>query len=608
VTPSIRSALGYSPERFLGRRFTDLNILAPGDLLRALEDSRRVLAGETIESSIYSFIHKDGTTRIGEVSGAPLIRDGQIVGVVSVARDITDRWKVEQALKASEEKYRSILENIEEGYFEVDLKGNILEVNDETVTILGYSREELIGLNYRAYMDEENAKKVFEAFNAVFKTDRNTKHANWVVRRKDGTERMVESVLSLVYSDNLKPCGFRGLSRDVTERVTAEEALRKAYDELERRVDERTRELTEINDKLMLEIEERQCAEEELRKSEKRYRLLADNVDDIIWTMDANLHQTYCSPSVERIRGFTVEEAEGQSLEEILAPSSLELALKSLAEGRQELRGADSNRSRSWSLELELICKGGGTIWTEMNIRPIWDDRGWMVELVGVARDITRRRNDEERLRESLREKEVLLREIHHRVKNNLQLMTSMLDLQCQTIGDKATADPLKEAQNRIWAMAVAHETLYRSGDLASLTAAHYLDRLLSDLWATVGTELRQVALTQDLEDIPLQVDAAINCGLILNELLTNCFKHAFPDRKGGAINVSFKAMGENLVQLVVQDNGVGLPPWIDPRCSKTFGLNLVAMLVEEIRGKMNVSADRGTTFRIEFSPTGTKR
>ena len=467
VTPSVEMTLGYSPGDLVGKRFTEINVLGPSSILPAVEDARRVFGGESVDSRIYSFIHKDGTLRIGDVSGAPLMRDGQIIGVVSVARDITDRWKAEVALRASEEKYRSIIENIEEGYFEVDLKGNMVNFNDSACSILGYSREDLAGLNYREFMDEENAKKVFETFAAVFKTRQGAKLSNWSIRRKDGTVRIVETPISLIYDSNSEPCGFRGLGRDVTARVKEEEALLKSYDELEVRVQERTTELQTANTMLELEIEEREKVEKELRESERMYRLLAENANDIIWTMDLNLRQTYCSPSVERMRGFSVEEAVSHSLDQILAPSSYEIAVKTLTEELQTFRGTNDDFAKSWQLELELIRKDESTVWTEMIVKPFVVDDSGSFELLGVARDITRRKRDEKQLRESLREKEVLLREIHHRVKNNLQLIASMLELQAQSIGDKKIIEKIKEAQNRVWAMAAAHETLYQSGNLA---------------------------------------------------------------------------------------------------------------------------------------------
>ena len=241
-----------------------------------------------------------------------------------------------------------------------------------------------------------------------------------------------------------------------------------------------------------------------------------------------------------------------------------------------------------------------------MNIRPILAiPDGSVVELLGVARDITRRKQDEEMIVSSLREKEVLLREVHHRVKNNLQLMASMLELQARSLGDNTVTEALKEAQNRIWAMAAAHETLYQSGNLAEISSRNYFSRLLGDLSSTRQSCLGQIALTEDLDDIPMKIDVAINCGLIISELIANCYKHAFPSMDDGVIVVSFKEVEEKRIELAIRDNGVGIPERTDIHNLKSFGLKLVTMLVEELCGEMNVKNDSGTDFRITLSRTG---
>ena len=601
VTPSVEGVLGYSASEFIGKSIPDLKIIPSDDLLRALRHSQRVLAGETINSKIYRFLHKDGRIRIGEVSGAPLMRDNEIVGVVSVARDITDRWEAEQSLRASEEKYRTIIENIEEGYFEVDLKGNMVLFNEPLLRIMGYSMQELDGMNYRNYMDQETAVTVSEIFNSVYTTGESAKMPNWAISRKDGTARVVETSVTLIRDSDGLPCGFRGLARDITERRSAEDALRKAHDELEMRVEERTGDLKRINEQLVLEIADRKCAEVSLRESEKRYRLLADNVSEIIWTMDLNLRQTYCSPSVERIRGYTVEEATAHSLDQILAPSSCELAMRTLSEELPTIRGTEDDLSRSWTLDLELIRKDGSTVWTEMNIRPLFDETGGPAGIQGVARDITLRRLNEEQLTSSLREKEILLREIHHRVKNNLQLMASMLDLQCHHCDDIASIDLLKEAQHRVWAMAVAHETLYQSGDLAKITARNYLGRLSEDLYGSVASGLSQVFLTTDIDNVPMKIDVSINCGLILSELLSNCLKHAFQGLEDGEVAVVLKMVDHDVIQLTVRDNGLGIAKDLDLEKTNSFGLKLVRMLVDELEGEMQIVSNCGTEFRVQF-------
>jgi PAS domain S-box-containing protein len=230
ISPSVERTLGYKVEEVINRPFYELNILSSEFLEKAYSDVVRVFSGELIPASIYEFIAKDGTRKIGEVSGSPLYRNGKIIGLISVARDITDRKKAEEALRKSEEKYRSILKKIEEGYYEVDLAGNFTFFNDAMCRIWGYPKEELMGMNNRQYTDKENAKRVFQAFNKVYRTGKPGKGYDYEIIKKDGTRSCVEASISLQKDSSGKAIGFRGIIRDITARKRAEETLRQSED------------------------------------------------------------------------------------------------------------------------------------------------------------------------------------------------------------------------------------------------------------------------------------------------------------------------------------------------------------------------------------------
>jgi len=226
ITPSVEKMTGYRPDELIGRSFVDLNIVAPEYLETAIEDTIRVIEGqEKIDSTIYDFIIKDGSRRVGDVSGSPLFKDGKVVGLVSGVKDITERKQVEEALRESEEKYRTILDSIEDGYFEVDIAGNFIFFNDSMRRMLGYPAEELLGVNNRVYMDKENAKKTFQTFNVVYRTGISTKALDWQLIRKDGSTCIVETVVSLIMDSNCQGTGFRGIARDVTKRKHTEQQL-----------------------------------------------------------------------------------------------------------------------------------------------------------------------------------------------------------------------------------------------------------------------------------------------------------------------------------------------------------------------------------------------
>jgi two-component sensor histidine kinase len=221
-----------------------------------------------------------------------------------------------------------------------------------------------------------------------------------------------------------------------------------------------------------------------------------------------------------------------------------------------------------------------------------------------LMEEVAERQQAESRLESSLHEKEVLLKEVHHRVKNNLQVISSMLKLQARHINDPAVMTALTDSQNRVQTMALIHEKLYQSVNLADIDFAGYLDNLLSYLNRSYNSAQKQVSLRLQTEAVFLNIDQAIPCGLIVNELFSNALKYAFPNGNGGEIAVHLKADEDERVVLVVADNGVGIPAEIAIQNSSSLGLKLVNALVEQLDGEMQYDATQGTRFTISFSKT----
>ena len=208
---------------------------------------------------------------------------------------------------------------------------------------------------------------------------------------------------------------------------------------------------------------------------------------------------------------------------------------------------------------------------------------------------------DEEKIIASLKEKEVLLKEVHHRVKNNLQIISSMLSLQASSIDDPDYVGMLKECQNRIRSIAIIHEKLYKSKDLASVDFAEYVNSLVNYLYHSYCPNTTRINLKMDVDSAYLNVDRAISCGLILNELISNAFKHAFPGNMAGEIRVSFHKADVEEYILNISDNGVGLPDVIDIRDTQSLGFQLVSILADSMDCKIEVQRTEGTGFRLTF-------
>ena len=217
------------------------------------------------------------------------------------------------------------------------------------------------------------------------------------------------------------------------------------------------------------------------------------------------------------------------------------------------------------------------------------------------ARDITARKQAEEHLQASLEEKELLLKEVHHRVKNNLQVISSIFSLQSQYNNDPDILSLLADSQNRIRSMALIHEKLYRSDTLARIDFADYIKSLVRDLFASYNTSSNLIRLHLNVDNVPLNLDTAIPCGLLINELISNCLKHAFPNQQPGEIRVDFGNDSANQLCLVVQDTGIGLPENWNIKQANSLGLRLVRALTRQLLGKLEVYNDNGAVFQITF-------
>jgi two-component sensor histidine kinase len=211
------------------------------------------------------------------------------------------------------------------------------------------------------------------------------------------------------------------------------------------------------------------------------------------------------------------------------------------------------------------------------------------------------RKRAEEQLQASLEEKEALLKEVHHRVKNNLQLINSLLSLQAARIAEPAVAELFAESRNRVRSMALVHENLYWAGNFAGISMATHIQNLCAHLTRAYGMNSQRVELAIRIGDVELDLDRAVPCGLIVNELVSNALKHAFPDSRAGRVRIELQPLGDKQHVLVVGDDGVGLPPDLDYHRADSLGLQLVDDLTQQLHGNIMVNREGGTTFTITF-------
>jgi len=492
------------------------------------------------------FRRKDGSTFWVRFSSKPNYKAGWNEGV---AEDITEQKRAQEALRESEEKYRTIIENIEEGYYEVDLAGSFTFFNDSLCRISGFSHEELTGMNFRRMLDRERAENIFRTFNKVYRTGKPERSFIWEIPTKDGMLRSIETSISLITDPAGMPTGFRGVVRDITERKQAEEALRDA---------------------------------------EHEKRMILDSLVEHVIHTDSDMRIQWPNRAACDSASMSREELIGRHCYEIW-PKRTE---------RCPDCPVFTAMNTGQPTEIEKTTPDGRT-WFIRGY-PVRDADNKMTSGIEVTLDITDRKQADEQIKNSLREKEVMLKEIHHRVKNNMQIISSLLNLQSRYIRDGHDRELLRESQNRVRSMAMVHEKLYQSEDLAKIDFGGYISTLTRELFHSYPLDETNIKLDIKAKKIFLGVDTAIPCVLIINEIVTNAMKYAFPDKREGIIEIDLKKSEDEYI-MVIGDNGIGIPDEIDLNSAETLGLQLVNMLATQLGGTIELDRTAGTKFTLRF-------
>ena len=497
-----------------------------------------------------------------------------------------------EALRASEERYRQAVNNSPNPIFSVDRKGIILSWNPACETIFQYSFDSIGYPFYELLLSSADRDVIMGRLTEVFQGQA-LQNVDIRYQCKDGSERHMVSRLYPVYSAGgaVQSCVFA--NTDITQRCQTEAAL---------------------------------------RESEARYQLLFEAAPDALYISDLQGTLIDGNQMAEKLVGYTRAELVGKSFLNLhlLSPQLLPKAAILLARNAfGKSTGPD---------EFTLIRKDGSAVEVEISTFPIQLNDQQVV--LGVARDITARKQTElelhrhrnhleqlitertialettnrrleqeigerqktaNHLRASLEEKELLLKEIHHRVKNNLQVIVSLLSLQARTLTDTQAVTAIADSQNRVRTMALIHDQLYQSKDLTHIDLEKYIRELTLHLLQAHHSLTDAINLTTNISDIHLNLDVAIPCGLIINELITNALKHAFPNGRTGTIEVVVQKRDSRHLTLTISDNGIGLPAGIDTSRTQTLGLQLVNRLTSQLKGTIQIDGSLGTSVIINF-------
>jgi PAS domain S-box-containing protein len=333
-----------------------------------------------------------------------------------------------------------------------------------------------------------------------------------------------------------------------------------------------------------------------LTSSDPLARIL-DLADDAIISIDETLRIILFNQGAERTFGYSAAEVNGKTLDLLLPERLSEVHQRHIDEFADSPIVARRMGERQ---EIRARRKDGTEFPAEASISKV--QVGGHAMFTVILRDVTDRVLTEDRIRASLREKDALLKEIHHRVKNNLQVVSSLLGLQSRVVSDPETRKMFQESQNRIHSMALLHESLYQSQSLSQINFPEYIRQLAAHLFHSYGVAADRIHLRTDLDNLLLHLDAAMPCGLIINELVSNSLKYAFPDGRKGEIRIELREYADRTARLLVADNGVGLTADVDWVNTRSLGLRLVRTLAQQLNAKIEVNSSAGMEVRLAFA------
>ncbi|ELS33375.1 MULTISPECIES: histidine kinase dimerization/phosphoacceptor domain -containing protein [Pseudanabaena] len=343
----------------------------------------------------------------------------------------------------------------------------------------------------------------------------------------------------------------------------------------------------------------RKQAEQALKSSQQFIQRIADTTPNILYIYDIEESRNiYCNQAITHLLGYTPSEI--QAMGESMIPSIIHPDdLPKVNEHYQDIR--DNKMEDLFVIEYRMKDIQGKWKWFySQETIFLHNDDGSVKQIIGAASDITELKEVETRLQSSLAEKEVLLREVHHRVKNNLSVVDSLLSMQARHVSDVEALKSLSDSQRRIHTMSLIHEQLYQSQDVDKVDFCEYLQRLVVNLYSSTNFNASDIELKLDIKPTLLNIDTAISMGLIVNELLTNSFKYAFPNHNKGLIEVVlYNSIEDHILHLIIRDNGIGLPQTVDFKATTSLGLRLVRILTQQLRANLDLSCSIGTSFHF---------
>ena len=586
INPRAAEVIGYNAEELLKMQFHE--IVHPDYRAMVIQRGTSRLNKENpIGKYEFKIVTKQGTEKWLEVSNGLIEVRGKPV-ILGTAMDISEKYRNQMV--------REIIYNItkavndgktsDELYYHVHTE--LHRVLDATNFYIALYDDETNIIETPYYVDE---------FAEMIPPPQKMKNKNitaYIIRNakplflpEEKRTNMLEE--GLISGENYKSKIWMGAPLILKGRVIGAIAVQSYHNP--NCYNEKDMEILELVSHQVAVVIDKIRKERELRESEERFRIIFEEAEDVIFIKDENMKFIFINPYFESTFDTKKENLLGKTYFQY---SDKEDEAKEIEkEDRRILAGETINRIKKYEI-------AGKDIFLDMTKIPLKNDDGITIGICGIARNITERIKTNDQIKASLKEKEIMLKEIHHRVKNNMQIINSMLKMQSRFITDPKTLSIFKESQNRVKSMALIHEKLYVSENLSDIDFKNYIHQLIKYLIMSYRINSNNIVFIVDIGDVTIDIENAVPCGLIINELISNSLKYAFPDNRTGEIFISVSTDEEKYI-LTLKNDGIDFPKDIDTDNTKTLGLRLVNALVKQLNGTLTINKTGGVEFIITF-------
>lgn len=610
INPVVEQISQYRMDELIGINFSEL--IHTDDLPGLIASFQRTINGQ-IEPYEFRIYDRDGSILSVRTSSRPVKKNGEVIGLTGVLQNLTAQKIAEESMEKRNREFSVLNQVCQTIISSLDLDDILLKVLEEAQNLLDVFACSIWLVDEAS--GELICRQTTDPQSEILRGWRLSEGqgiADWVIRHGESlivpdaqhderhfngidqkTGIFIRSILSvpllfksavigIIQVVDTEPNRFEKRDLNLMESLAASASIAIRN--------------VRLFDDLQSQIKMRKESEEALRESENRLRMVLEVTSDGVWDRNLITDHVYFSPTWIKMLGYAEDEIEPhtRTWENLIHPED---RARVLAAMNEHLDG----HTESYTSEFRMRTKDGGYKWVLSRGKVVeYDPGGRPLRILGTHMDITERKKTDEQLQTSLEEKEILLKEIHHRVKNNFQIISSLLSLQEKRITDEEFTRTIMDSKNRVRAMALIHEKLYSSENFTSLDFSEYLHILAQELFQ-IYAKNPDIIMNIHAEEVMLNINQAIPCGLIVHELISNALKYAFPTEiKGGTITISLQE--NDSIELSVADNGVGIPKDLDPKKTSSLGFKLLFTLAEtQLKGSIQLNRQGGTQFTLRF-------